>query len=150
MHIDSRYKQPAPPRPLTADSSRVKDTLTNNSNSTYPSPTVGEQGDRNGSLDANASSSGSRPSNGGGLETSGWRFDSTPVVEAVDDSPGFIRFKMRISDKGEVEAVTKVAGNVSPAQEKLCRNKLLDAHFVKTNAGAGGATGFYTFRFSVR
>jgi hypothetical protein len=131
---------------------------TGNSNGDRPG-TVGDQGDRNGSLDAKAlygapgsGGSGSRPGSGGGsgLEMSGWRFDSTPVVEAVDDNPGVIRFKIKINSDGEVEAVTKVSGNVSPAQEKLCRDKLLDANFVKTNAGAGGATGFYTFRFSVR
>ncbi len=131
---------------------------TGNSNGDRPG-TVGDQGDRNGSLDAKAlygapgsGGNGSRPGSGGGggLEMSGWRFDSTPVVEAVDDNPGVIRFKIKISSDGEVEAVTKVSGNVSPAQEKLCRDKLLDANFVKTNAGAGGATGFYTFRFSVR
>jgi outer membrane biosynthesis protein TonB len=131
---------------------------TGNSNGDRPG-TVGDQGDRNGSLDAKAlygapgsGGSGSRPGSGGGggLEMSGWRFDSTPVVEALDDNPGVVRFKIIISSDGEVESVTKVSGNVSPAQEKLCRDKLLDANFVKTNAGAGGATGFYTFRFSVR
>jgi hypothetical protein len=131
---------------------------TGNSNGDHPG-TVGDQGDRNGSLDAKAlygapgsGGSGSRPGSGGGggLEMSGWRFDNTPVVEALDDNPGVVRFKIKISDDGEVESVTKVSGNVSPAQEKLCRDKLLDANFIKTNAGAGGATGFYTFRFSVK
>jgi hypothetical protein len=49
-----------------------------------------------------------------------------------------------------VDAVTKVSGNVSAAQERLCRDKLQNANFIKTNAGAGGATGFYTFRFTVK
>ena len=112
-----------------------------------------------GSLDAKAlygapgsGGTGSRAGSGGGsgLEMSGWRFESQPTVEAVDDNPGVIRFKIKISDDGEVEAVTKVSGNVSAAQEKLCRDKLLDANFVRTNSGQGGATGFYTFRFTVR
>jgi len=131
---------------------------TGNSNGDRPG-TVGDQGDPRGSLNAKAlyvepgsGGSGSRPGSGGGngLEMSGWRFDNQPIVEALDDNPGVVRFKIKISDDGEVEAVTKVSGNVSPAQEKLCRNKLLDANFVKTNAGAGGATGFYTFRFTVK
>jgi hypothetical protein len=131
---------------------------TGNSNGDRPG-TVGDQGDPRGSLNAKAlygepgsGGSGTRPGSGGGggLEMSGWRFDNTPVVEAVDDNPGVVRFKIKISDDGEVESVTKVSGNVSAAQEKLCRDKLLDSNFVKTNAGAGGATGFYTFRFSVR
>ena len=131
---------------------------TGNSNGDHPG-TVGDQGDPRGSLNAKAlygepgsGGSGSRPGSGGGsgLEMSGWRFDNQPVVEAVDDTPGVVRFRIKISDDGEVESVTKVSGNVSPSQEKLCRDKLLDANFVKTNAGAGGATGFYTFRFTVK
>ncbi|TDN39228.1 hypothetical protein E4631_15890 [Hymenobacter sp. UV11] len=131
---------------------------TGNSNGDHPGA-VGDQGDPRGSLNAKAlygepgsGGSGARPGSGGGggLEMSGWRFDNTPVVEALDDNPGVIRFKLKISDDGEVESVSKVSGNVSPAQEKLCRDKLLNANFVKTNAGAGGATGFYTFRFTVK
>jgi len=129
---------------------------TGNSNGDRPG-TVGDQGDPRGSLNARAlygepgsGGSGARPGSGGGLEMSGWRFDNTPVVEALDDNPGVIRFKLKISDDGEVESVSKVSGNVSPAQEKLCRDKLLNANFVKTNAGAGGATGFYTFRFLIK
>ena len=128
---------------------------TGNNNGDRPGAT-GDQGDPNGSLDAKAlygnpgrGGTGSSPGSGG-LEMAGWRFDRQPVVEALDDDPGVIRFKIKISSDGEVEAVTKVSGNVSPAQEKLCRDKLLDANFVKTNSAAGGATGFYTFKFSVR
>jgi hypothetical protein len=128
---------------------------TGNNNGDRPG-SVGDQGDPNGSLDAKAlygapghGGTGSSPGSGG-LEMSGWRFESTPNVEAVDDNSGQIRFKIKIADDGEVLAVTKVSGNVSAAQEKLCRDKLLDANFVKTNAAAGGATGFYTFKFTVR
>ncbi|MCI1187522.1 hypothetical protein MON38_08825 [Hymenobacter sp. DH14] len=128
---------------------------TGNNNGDRPGST-GDQGDPNGSLDAKAlygaagrGGTGSSPGSGG-LEMSGWRFDRQPVVEAIDDNSGVVRFKIKISSDGEVEAVTKVSGNVSPAQEKLCRDKLLDANFVKTNSAAGGATGFYTFKFSVR
>ncbi|MGI4874473.1 MAG: hypothetical protein ACRYFX_25230 [Janthinobacterium lividum] len=131
---------------------------TGNSNGDHPGRT-GDQGDPHGSLDAKAlygqpgsGGNGTRPGSGGGggLEMSGWRFDNQPVVEAIDDNPGVIRFKIKISDDGEVESVSKVSGNVSASQEKLCRDKLLDANFIKTNAGAGGATGFYTFRFTVK
>lgn len=130
-------------------------TPTGNNNGDRPG-TVGDQGDPNGSLDAKAlygsagrGGTGSSPGSGG-LEMSGWRFESTPVVAALDDDSGVIRFKIKISADGEVEAVTKVSGNVSAAQEKVCRDKLLDANFIKTNGAAGGATGFYTFKFSVR
>ena len=131
---------------------------TGNSNGDHPG-TVGDQGDPRGSLNAKAlygepgsGGSGTRPGSGGGggLEMSGWRFENAPVVEALDDTPGLVRFKIKINSDGEVESISKVSGNVSPAQERLCRDKLQEANFVKTNAGAGGATGFYTFRFTVR
>ena len=130
-------------------------TPTGNNNGDRPG-SVGDQGDPNGSLDAKAlygapgsGGTGSSPGSGG-LEMSGWRFESTPVVEAVDDNSGVVRFKIKISSDGEVQSVTKVSGNVSAAQEKLCRDKLLDANFIKTNGAAGGATGFYTFKITVR
>ncbi|GAB3308560.1 hypothetical protein ACFQT0_16980 [Hymenobacter humi] len=133
----------------------TSNTPTGNNNGDRPG-TVGDQGDPNGSLDAKAlygapgsGGSGSSPGSGG-LEMSGWRFESTPVVEAVDNNSGVVRFKIKISADGEVESVSKVSGNVSAAQEKLCRDKLLDANFIKTNSAAGGATGFYTFKITVR
>ncbi|WP_426059174.1 hypothetical protein [Hymenobacter sp. B1770] len=133
----------------------TSNTPTGNNNGDRPGA-VGDQGDPNGSLDAKAlygapgsGGSGSSPGSGG-LEMSGWRFESTPVVEAIDNNSGVIRFRIKISSDGEVESVSKVSGNVSSAQEKLCRDKLLDANFIKTNSAAGGATGFYTFRFTVR
>ncbi len=133
-------------------------TPTGNNNGDHPGA-VGDQGDPRGSLDAKAlygapgsGGSGSRPGSGGGsgLEMSGWAFDSTPKVAAVDDNSGVVRFKININADGEVEGVTKVSGNVSPAQEKLCRDALQDASFRRTNGGSGGATGYYTFKFSVR
>jgi hypothetical protein len=132
-YISSRYKQPVPtPQysayPVGAEAPDKRATAT----STAPSSSSNHTGD------------------GSGLEMSGWRFESQPTVEAVDDNPGFIRFKFKITDEGEVESVTKVAGNISSAQEKLCRDKLLDANLIRTGTGKGGATGFYTFRFTVR
>ena len=133
----------------------TSNTPTGNNNGDRPG-TVGDQGDPNGTLDAKAlygspgrGGSGGTPGSGG-LEMSGWRFDTKPVVEAVDDNSGVIRFKIKIAADGEVESVSKVSGNVSPSQEKLCRDKLLDTNFIKTNSAPGGATGFYTFKFSVK
>ncbi|UOQ96034.1 hypothetical protein MUN81_12265 [Hymenobacter sp. 5317J-9] len=127
-------------------------TPTGNNNGDRPG-TVGDQGDPNGSLDAKAlygapgrGGSGSSPGSGG-LEMSGWAFDSTPRPESVDDNPGMIRFKIKISEDGDVESVTKVSGNVSPTQERLVRDALLNATFRRTNSGSGGATGFITYRF---
>jgi outer membrane biosynthesis protein TonB len=128
---------------------------TDNNNGDRPG-TVGDQGDPNGSLDAKAlygapgsGGSGSSPG-GGGLEMSGWAPDSSPSVPAVDDNSGVVRFKIKINEEGEIQGISKVSGNVSAAQEKLCRDALNKMSFRRTNSGTGGATGFYTFKITVR
>jgi hypothetical protein len=139
LHITSRYKRPAP---VTQSAAKDGDVALTDE----PTPDQVEKG----AIYAYMNSV--RPSSSAGLgpEVSGWHLDNTPVVEALDDKPGVIRFKIKINDDGEVEDINKVSGDVSPAQEKLCRDKLLDATFIKTNPSAGAATGFYTFRFSVK
>lgn len=128
---------------------------TGNNNGDRPG-TTGDQGDPNGSLDAKAlygspgrGGNGSSPGSGG-LEMSGWAPDSKPNVPAIDDNSGTVRFKIKINEEGDIQAISKVSGNVSPAQEKLCRDALNDMSFRRTNSGTGGATGFYTFKITVR
>ncbi|GAB3583700.1 hypothetical protein [Hymenobacter daeguensis] len=133
----------------------TSNTPTGNNNGDRPG-TVGDQGDPNGSLDAKAlygspgrGGSGSSPGSGG-LEMAGWAPDSKPSVPAIDDNPGIVRFKIKIDEQGEILGISKVSGNVSAAQEKLCRDALNDMSFRRTNSGTGGATGFYTFKITVR
>lgn len=176
--IARRYRQPAPPSlaeavtPATAgnDSYVKRQARTTHTadprGSIAPKALYGEPGSSRkreqprtlytptGSGEPHASAlygeADSRPSSSSGLELSSWQFDTPPTVEAVDDNPGEVRFRIELDDDGEVKSVTKTYGTVSPAQEKLCRDKLLNAHFIKTKAGASAATGFYTFRFTVR
>ncbi|GAA3941150.1 hypothetical protein [Hymenobacter algoricola] len=128
---------------------------TGNNNGDRPGAT-GDQGDPNGSLDAKAlygqpGSGGSGRSPGsGGLEMAGWTFVRIPDVPPLDNSSGFVRFKIKVNADGEIEAVTKVSGNVSPAQEKVCRDALENADLRRTSSAGGGATGFYTFKITVR
>ena len=128
---------------------------TGNNNGDRPG-TIGDQGDPNGSLDAKAlygaagrGGTGSSPG-GGGLEMAGWAPDSKPSVPAIDENSGTVRCKIKINEDGEIQSISKVSGNVSAAQEKLCRDALNDISFRRTNSGTGSATGFYTFRITVR
>ncbi|MFD2787310.1 hypothetical protein [Hymenobacter rubripertinctus] len=128
---------------------------TGNNNGDNPG-TVGDKGDPRGTYDGTAYSgepgSGGRGTSpgSGGLEMSGWAFVNRPTAAALDNNSGFVRFKIKVSADGEVEAVTKVSGNVSAAQERACRDALENAEFRRTNSANGGATGFYTFKFTVR
>ncbi|MBT9392339.1 hypothetical protein KLP40_04115 [Hymenobacter sp. NST-14] len=128
---------------------------TGNNNGDNPG-TVGDKGDPRGTYGGTAYSgepgSGGRGTSpgSGGLEMSGWAFVNRPTAAALDNNSGFVRFKIKVNSDGEVEAVTKVSGNVSAAQERACRDALENAEFRRTNSANGGATGFYTFKFTVR
>ncbi|GAA4022370.1 hypothetical protein GCM10022409_02620 [Hymenobacter glaciei] len=87
---------------------------------------------------------------GPALDTTGWKFTSRPVVEAIDDKSGEIRFKILIDKEGVIESVLAVSSTVSAKQEALCRQALLKCHFERVGTKPGGTTGYYTFRISVR
>ncbi|UOR06922.1 hypothetical protein MUN82_07415 [Hymenobacter aerilatus] len=135
----------------------TSNTPTGNNNGDRPG-SVGDQGDPRGTLNAKAlygqpgsGGSGSSPGGGGsGLEMGGWGYVRTPSPPAVDNASGFVRFRIRVNADGEIESIVKVAGNVSAAQEKACRDALQNAEFRRTTAGSGGGTGFATFRITVQ
>jgi len=136
----------------------TSNTPTGNNNGDRPG-SVGDQGDPRGTLDAKAlygqpgsGGSGSSPGSGGagGLEMSGWAFVNRPTAPALDNNSGFVRFRIKVNADGEVDAITKVSGNVSTTQEKACRDALQNAEFRRTTSATGGGSGFYTFRFTVR
>ena len=84
------------------------------------------------------------------LDTTGWRFITRPVVDAVDDKSGEVRFKIVVDREGVIETVLPVSSTVSARQEALCRQVLLRCQFEHIGAKPGGAVGYYTFKFTVR
>ncbi|WP_216725997.1 hypothetical protein [Hymenobacter siberiensis] len=84
------------------------------------------------------------------LDTTGWRFITRPVVDAVDDNSGEVRFKIVIDSEGVIESVLPVSSTVSARQEALCRQVLLRCRFEHIGTKPGGAVGYYTFKFMVR
>ena len=129
---------------------------TGNNNGDRPG-TVGDQGDPRGTLNGDAlygnpgkGGDGRGGSGGGSLDMPGWAFDDVPSISKIDDTNGLARFKIKISSDGEVESVTKISSNLSPAQEKAVRDALLNASFRQTTGSSGAATGFYNFRYTVR
>lgn len=93
-----------------------------------------------------------RPGQGQGavLDSTGWRFSFLPRVSAVDDKSGIACFRIVVGEDGAIESVTPVSSTVSKAQEKLCREALLAAQFTSISSLPRRATGYYTFRFTVR
>ena len=129
---------------------------TGNNNGDRPG-TVGDQGSPEGTLNGDAlygnagqGGPGAGGSGGGSLDMPGWAFDEVPGIPKIDDTNGLARFRIKINADGEVESVTKISSNLSPAQEKAVRDALLNASFRHTTGDSDAATGFYNFRYSVR
>jgi hypothetical protein len=83
-------------------------------------------------------------------DSSGWRFAFAPRAASIDDRSGAVRFKINLNDTGQIDTLTVMESTVSAAQEKLCRQALLNARFERTGSKPKAATGFYTFRFTIR
>jgi hypothetical protein len=131
---------------------------TGNSNGDDAPGTVGDKGDPRGTFNGVAykgepgsGGAGSSPGSGG-LEMSGWAFDTKPTVVAIDNInyAGRMRYKIRIDENGNVLNVMKVSGNMSQEQDNLCRKALQTATFSPTNGAQSGATGYYTFNFAAK
>jgi hypothetical protein len=84
------------------------------------------------------------------LDSTGWRFASPPRAEPIDDYSGEIKFRIQISEAGKVESLIPISTTVSKAQEKLCREALLNTLFLTDNPTPNKATGYYTFKFNFR
>ena len=119
--------------------------------------TVGDQGSPEGTLNgdvlygnAGQGRPGAGGSGGGSPDMPGWAFDEVPGIPKIDDTNGLARFRIKINADGEVESVANISSNLSPAQEKVVRDALLNASFRHTTSDSGAAIGFYNFRHSVR
>jgi len=63
----------------------------------------------------------------------GWQFTTLPLVEAIDDKSGTVRFKIVVDAQGAISSVSPVMSTVSARQETLCREALLRSTFKKTD-----------------
>ncbi len=84
------------------------------------------------------------------LELSGWHFDAKPYPEFLDERSGSARFKISVSESGEVLAAVKISGFLSARQEQECRKALLSSTLMRTYSGTGGATGIVSFDFEAK
>ena len=130
---------------------------TGNNNGDRPG-TVGDQGDPNGSLDSKAlygspgsGGSGSSPGSGGGLNMSGWAFENRPREQDSSNEHGKVVLKIKITEEGEVESVSVVSTNVSPAVTNFYKDLIYrKATFRRTTQGSSGAVGYITYNIGAQ
>ncbi len=98
---------------------------TGNNNGDRPGK-VGDQGDRNGSLDSKAlygeKGSGTGGSGGGSLQMPGWKWLAKPKVSETSNATGRLVFEIKVDGNGEVVSIQKVPGQSTfndPVTERI-------------------------------
>ena len=123
------------------------DKVVGNNNGDKPGK-VGDQGSREGSLDAKALYG--NPGSGGGssLELSGWEWESKPDAIDKTSENGRIVFQIVIDEEGNLVDIKTLEKTVSPSVENFYKKQVEELSFVKKReniSSASRSTGKITF-----
>ncbi len=111
--------------------------------------TVGDQGDKDGDVNADALyGNKGGGGNGSALNMTGWFWDSKPAPKDKSSESGKIVFRIKIDENGEILSVETVTSTVSPSVLKVYKEEVYKTTFHKTSTGtnvASVSTGTITF-----
>jgi protein TonB len=99
---------------------------------------VGDKGDPEGSLDANALYGKQGGGGGGGLalSMSGWAWADQPKIpELPDNADGRIVFEIECDDNGEIVGITTVERGLSPKAEQILKDEIRKNSLIRTSGG---------------
>ncbi len=113
---------------------------------------TGDQGSREGSVDAQALYGAQGGGGGASLNMAGWSWDQVPRPQDTSSETGRIVFQIKIDDQGYVVSVKTVETTVSPAIERIYLDAVRKITFSKTdNASVPPfSTGTITFVLRAR
>jgi outer membrane biosynthesis protein TonB len=97
--------------------------------------TLGDQGDKEGNVDARALYG--KPGGGGGssLEMTGWMWDTTPDPKENTSESGKIVFEVIIDDRGEITSAKPISYTVSASLVRIYQAEVERLTFSKTSTG---------------
>lgn len=117
----------------------------------------GDQGSKEGSLDAKAlygtpGGGGGGGGNGSGLQMAGWKWDREPNVKTPDnEKPGKLVFEIKVDENGDIVKLTVIERGLSLETEKRCREEIMRRTFTPTGANVPPiSTGRITFVVKAR
>lgn len=113
---------------------------------------VGDQGDKDGTVDSRALYGTSGGGGGSSLQMSGWMWDFKPNPKDTSSESGKLVFQVVIDDRGAIIRVKTVESSVSPTLEKVYRDEVMKLTFSKTagTSVASSSTGTITFVIKAR
>lgn len=135
---DDKTPAPEPKRPVTDSKALYNPNAGTKSSSDGDKPgAIGDQGVKEGKVDARAlygTSGGGSGSGGGGsgsgLELAGWRWDREPRVELPPtEKNGKLVFEIEVDENGDIIKLVPIERGLSPAAEKLCKEEILRRRF---------------------
>jgi stress response protein SCP2 len=102
-----------------------------NNNGNKPG-TVGDMGNPNGDINADALLGNGGIGGGASLEMAGWVWDEKPIVQDKSSETGKIVFEIKIDEDGEVISVKNVYSTVSRSVANLYEKAVYDLSFSTT------------------
>jgi len=113
---------------------------------------IGDQGDKEGTIDSRALYGKAGGGGGSSLQMSGWMWDNEPNPKDTSSESGKLVFQVVIDDKGSIVRVITVESSVSPTLEKIYKDEVSRLTFSKTagTSVASSSTGTITFVIKAR
>jgi protein TonB len=99
---------------------------------------VGDKGNPEGSLDANAlyGKQGGAGGNGIQLSMSGWTWADQPTVpDLPDNADGRIVFEIECDDNGDIVGITTIERGLSPKAEQMLKDEIRKNSLIRTSGG---------------
>ncbi len=129
-----------------------KSNTAQNANQGDQANAVGDQGDKDGTVDSRALYGNAGGGGGSSLQMSGWMWDSKPNPKDTSSESGKLVFQVVIDDKGNIIRVKTIESGVSPTIEKIYRDEVMKLTFSKTagTSVASTSTGTITFVIKAR
>jgi protein TonB len=98
---------------------------------------TGNKGQSTGTVDPNASYTGTNPgggdnSEGFGLQLSGWKWDRKPDPKLPENESGRLVFEIEVDENGEITRLVPIERGLSATAEKICREEILKLTFTQT------------------
>ena len=96
---------------------------------------TGDQGDKDGSVDARALYGKSGGGGGSSLEMTGWMWDASPDPKENTSESGKIVFEVIIDDRGEITSAKPISYTVSASLVRIYQAEVEKLTFSKTSSG---------------
>lgn len=129
-------EKPQPPKVLYPGTKTGQSADPKNTNQGDKTDAVGDQGAKEGTVDARSLYG--KPGGGGGgaaLQMTGWKWDREPNPNEKTTKDGKIVFEVTIDDRGEVISVKVVNYTVNASLVKIYQNEVEKLTFTKTSSG---------------